>query len=78
MQATKFQNAFVIITNGWCNFANVEGKQHHSILEMRLRAKIEKVLMENHGQILIPCSSKSKILELLQLLENLFQTNQRF
>ena len=45
--------------------------------EERLKAKVEQAILETHSQILIPCSSKNKILALLLMLENLFQNNQK-
>ncbi len=68
LQADKFYNSSILITNGYINY-NREGKQYHSVLEDRLKTKIEKVLLDQQGQIMIPCSSKSKILDLLLILE---------
>jgi Cft2 family RNA processing exonuclease len=45
MQQEKFQNACVLFTNGFKSF-NQEGKQYHSVIEERIRAKLEKVLLE--------------------------------
>ena len=43
-----------------------------------LKAKVEQAILEQPpSQILIPCSSKNKILALLLMLENLFQNNQK-
>ncbi len=43
-----------------------------------MKSKLERVLLDYQGQVMIPCSNKSKILDLLLFLENLFATNSRF
>jgi Cft2 family RNA processing exonuclease len=72
----KFVNANLFITNGYLNYSK-EGKQFSEVTESRLKQKIEKVLIEQQGQVLIPCSSKSKILEILLLLEEMFASKPR-
>jgi Cft2 family RNA processing exonuclease len=47
------------------------------VTESRLKQKIEKVIIEQQGQVLIPCSSKSKILEILLILEEMFASKPR-
>ena len=39
--------------------------------------KLEKVLIDIGGQILIPMSDKNRILQCLITLENMFQTNSK-
>lgn len=60
----KFFSSSILITNGYMNY-NSEGKQFQSVVEDRLKTKLERVLIDQQGQVMIPCSSKSKILELL-------------
>ena len=43
----------------------------------RLKAKVEQAILETQTQILIPCTSKNKILSLLLIFEHMFQTNQK-
>ena len=43
--------------------------------EEKLRLKLEKVLVDNNGSILIPMSDKNRILQLLITLERMFQSN---
>ena len=48
----------VLITNGYLNY-NTEGRHHQFVSEERLKSKLEKVLIEKGGQIMLPVSSKS-------------------
>lgn len=48
LQTEKFFNSSLLITNGYKNY-NQEGKQYHSVLEERLKAKLEKVLIDQGG-----------------------------
>jgi hypothetical protein len=45
--------------------------------EEQSNEKIEKVIIEQQGQVLIPCSSKSKILEIRLMLEEMFASKPR-
>lgn len=53
------------------------GKIAQFVSEERLKVKVEQAILETHSQILIPCSSKNKILALLLTLEDLFDKNQK-
>ena len=53
------------------------GKIAQFVSEERLKMKVEQAILETHSQLLIPCSSKNKILALLLTLENLFLNNQK-
>jgi len=52
-------------------------KVYNVLSEERLKSRIEKVCLESGGKLLIPCSSKSRILQILVVLEHLFATNNR-
>lgn len=52
-------------------------KSYKFLSEEKLRSKLEKVLIDIGGQILIPISDKNQILQCLITLENIFQTNTR-
>ena len=56
-------------------FVPTDSKAYKFLSEDRLRHKLERVLVDNGGQILIPLSDKNKILQCLITLENMFQTN---
>jgi len=58
VQIEKFKNVNILITNGYLNY-NAEGRHHHFVSEERLKQKLDKVLVEGQGQVMIPCSSKS-------------------
>lgn len=45
--------------------------------EEKLRVKLERVLVDAKGQILIPISDKNQLLQCLITLENIFKTNTR-
>ena len=53
------------------------GKIAQFVSEERLKVKVEQAILETHSQLMIPCSSKNKILALLLAFENLFQNNQK-
>jgi hypothetical protein len=53
------------------------GKMTQYVSEERLKAKVEAAILEKQSQILIPCSSKNKVIALMLMLENMFKTNQR-
>lgn len=76
MSIEKFVNANLLITNGYLNY-NAEGRQYFQVILERLKQKIDKVLVEHQGQVMIPCSSKAKILELLLTLEEFFASKPR-
>ena len=48
LQAEKYFNAHVLLTNGFMNY-NSDGKQHQPIFEERLKQKLEKVLIDQQG-----------------------------
>ena len=50
-------------------------KSYKFLSEDKLRIKLEKVLVHNGGQIMIPISDKNRILQCLITLENMFATN---
>jgi Cft2 family RNA processing exonuclease len=76
----KFKNVNYLFTNAY-----LHDKQQHLrsntnlqfVTEERLKVKVEAALLEKQSQILIPCSSKNKILALMLLFENMFKANQR-
>ena len=47
--------------------ASSTGKYYQFVSQDRLKAKVEQAILETQTQIMIPCTSKNKILSLLSL-----------
>ena len=43
----------------------------------RLKTKVESAILETQTQIMLPITSKNKMLSLLLMFEQMFQTNQK-
>lgn len=87
-----FKNVNIFITNAYPsplstldkqnlgyqqNLASSTGKYYQFVSQERLKAKVEQAILETQTQIMIPCTSKNKILSLLLIFEQMFQTNQK-
>ena len=48
------------------------GKYYQFVSVERLKAKVEQAILETQTQIMIPCTSKNKMLSLLLILEQMF------
>ena len=92
LQPDHFKNVNIFITNAFPSplsqldlsnlgyqpsLASSTGKYHQFVSIERLKAKVEQAILETQTQILIPCTSKNKILSLLLIFEQMFQTNQK-
>ena len=75
----KFKNLNYLFTNAYLSDKHpTRGNPNlQFVTEERLKAKVESAILDRQSQIMIPCSSKNKILALMLLFENMFKANQR-
>ena len=76
MQA--FKGANLMITNGYIMpelYGSVANKVYNYVNEDKLRNRLEEVLIDRQGKVLLPISNKNRILHMLVLLEQLFSKN---
>lgn len=69
-----------MITNGY--IAPIQNglkmsKLYNYVNEEKLKNRLEHILLDPSGQVLIPISSKNRILHMLVLLEHLFSRSQK-
>ena len=73
MKFDELKFSHVMISNGFISPKKYkQSRVYQFISEEKLRMKMEKVLVDNGGQILLPISDKNRILQCLIMLENMF------
>lgn len=75
-----FEGANILISNGYINpiQSGVKlRKVYNYVNEEKLKSRLEDVLMDPNSLVLIPISSKSKIIHMLVLLENIFSRSSK-
>ncbi|CDW72718.1 cleavage and polyadenylation specificity factor subunit 2-like [Stylonychia lemnae] len=82
MKFDDFKNANILISNLYLTPKSIKSNQkgqaskiYQYLSQEKLRLKLEKVLVDHQGSILIPLSDKNRILQCLITLENMFQSN---
>jgi len=71
----SFKGANLLITNGYISpvqNGHKMSKIYNYVNEEKLKNRLEHIMMDPTGQVLIPISSKNRILHILVLLENIF------
>lgn len=69
-----------MISNGFVQpemYGNLQAKVFNFVSEEKLRNRLEEVLLDRNGCVLIPISNKNRILHMLILLEQLFFKSQK-
>ena len=87
IKVDNFKNVNIFITNAFpqwfsplderllgfaTSLPSSKGQHNLQVSVERLQFFVERAILETSSQVLIPCSSKNKILSVLLLLENLF------
>jgi hypothetical protein len=85
MRFSDFKNANVLITNSYFKpkvqvpnnglISLASSKAYKFLSEEKLKSKLEKVLVDLGGQILLPISDKNMIMQCLVTLEQIFSSN---
>ena len=75
MQPAAYKGANLMISNGFVQpemYGNLQAKVFNFVSEEKLRNRLEEVLLDRNGCVLLPISNKNRILHMLILLEQLF------
>ena len=67
-----------MISNGYIMpelYGTPANKIYNYVNEDKLRNRLEEVLIDRQGKVLIPVSNKNRILHMLVLLEHIFTKN---
>jgi Cft2 family RNA processing exonuclease len=87
MRFSDFKNANILITNSYYKpkmqvpnnglVSTGSSKSYKFLSDEKLKSKLEKVLVDLGGQILIPISDKNMIMQCLITLEQIFASNSK-